>query len=208
MISTRWLARPPCGAAGAGRGEGGWGGREPAGGERAQVSGHEERKVSNTTGRLSLAGCHYTAQHVCLVYGLQVPAAWMYIRPPPQAWPMPTAPYPLLHHPASAPPLPSHTHTHTLAHPSHASHPRGVAAEAQQGGSNGADGDAHVQPGQEGALIGQEGLGLDADERGALGVRGGWVGDAAVGGNGARGGRGGPHARDTGGGQVATQCGS
>jgi hypothetical protein len=34
------------------------------------------------------------------------------------------------------------------------------AAEAQQGCRNGADGDGHVHPGQEGALIGKEGLGL------------------------------------------------
>ena len=35
------------------------------------------------------------------------------------------------------------------------------AAEAQQGCGNGADGDSHVHPGQEGPLIGKEGLGLN-----------------------------------------------
>ena len=39
---------------------------------------------------------------------------------------------------------------------------RGAAGKAQQGGADGADGDRHVQPGQEGALVGEEGLGLDA----------------------------------------------
>ena len=34
------------------------------------------------------------------------------------------------------------------------------AAEAQQGCRNGADGDCHVHPRQEGALVGKEGLGL------------------------------------------------
>jgi hypothetical protein len=36
------------------------------------------------------------------------------------------------------------------------------AGEAQQRGRNGADGDSHVQPGEEGALIGEESFGLDA----------------------------------------------
>ena len=37
----------------------------------------------------------------------------------------------------------------------------GRPREAQQGGADAADGDRHVQPAQEGALVGEEGLGLD-----------------------------------------------
>ena len=38
----------------------------------------------------------------------------------------------------------------------------GCPGKAQQASGNGANGDSHVEPGQEGALIGKEGLGLDA----------------------------------------------